>query len=199
MDRIFAIPQKISGVTVDQYVRFQSSRTDVGRAAIATGKSTKEIEGLTYHAIDTIITLFEEVCSQQEAKHEQTFVIGDMRLGFIPDLNAMSFREFVDLDVLSQAVWQKDGEVNYKELPRLLAILFRPVKKKLGVHYELQPYDAAKIESYMPFIQQLTMDRVNGALLFFSSVAKELQSNSQVYLLKQMKTNLTEAYQLQVD
>jgi hypothetical protein len=198
MDRTYSIPQRISDVTVQQFVAFHTLKTDVARAAVATGKKTSEVEGLTFHAIDTIITLFEEVCEQKTAKHEQTFTVGAMRLGFIPDLNSMTFREYVDLEMLSQAVWTKDG-INYKELPRLLAILFRPVKRKLGVHYELEDYDAGKIERYIYFINQITLDRVNGALVFFSNVVRELYNSSQVYLMQQMKAKMTEAAQLQVD
>lgn len=199
MERTFTIPKKISDVTVEQYVQFNTAKTDIARAAFATGKKPKDIEGLTFHAIDTIINLFEAVCEQTTAKHEQTFTVGAMRLGFIPDLNSMSMREHVDLEMLSQAVWTKDNGINYKELPRLLAVLFRPVKRKLGVHYELQPYDAGKVSEYIYFINQMTVDRVNGALVFFSSIVKELHNSSQVYLLQQMKAKMTEATQLQVD
>lgn len=199
MERTFTIPKRISDVTVEQYVQFNTAKTDVARAAIATGKTQKEIEGLTFHAIDTIINLFEAVCEQTTAKHEQTFTVGAMRLGFIPDLNSMTMREHVDLEMLSQAVWTKDNGINYKELPRLLAVLFRPVKRKLGIHYELQPYDAGKTSEYMHFINQMTVDRVNGALVFFSTIVKELHNSSQVYLLQQMKAKMTEAMQLQVD
>lgn len=199
MERTFTIPKKISDVTVEQYVQFNTAKTDIARAAIATGKTPKDIDGLTFHAVDTIVNLFEEVCDQTTAKHEQTFTVGAMRLGFIPDLNSMTMREHVDLEMLSQAVWTKDNGINFKELPRLLAVLFRPVKRKLGIHYELQPYDASKVSEYMYFINQMTVDRVNGALVFFSTIVKELHNNSQVYLLQQMKKKTMEAMQLPVD
>lgn len=199
MERTFTIPKTIADVTVEQYVQFNTAKTDLARAAFATGKKTKDIEGLTFHAIDTIVNLFEEVCDQTTAKHEQTFTVGAMRLGFIPDLNSMTMREHVDLEMLSQAVWTKDNGINFKELPRLLAVLFRPVKRKLGIHYELQPYDAGKTNEYMYFINQMTVDRVNGALVFFSSIVKELHNNSQAYLLQQMKKKMEETLELQLD
>ena len=199
MERTFTIPKTIADVTVEQYVQFNTAKTDLARAAFATGKKTKDIEGLTFHAIDTIVNLFEEVCDQTTAKHEQTFTVGAMRLGFIPDLNSMTMREHVDLEMLSQAVWTKDNGINFKELPRLLAVLFRPVKRKLGIHYELQPYDAGKTNEYMFFINQMTVDRVNGALVFFSSIVKELHNNSQAYLLQQMKKKMEETLELQLD
>lgn len=199
MERTFSIPKKNSDVTIEQFVAFNSNKTDVGRAAIATGKTVKEIEGLTFHAIDTIVSLFEEVCEQPNAKHEQTFVIEAMRLGFIPDLNSMSFREHVDLEVLSQAVWKQGGEINYKELPRLLAVLFRPVKRKLGAHYEIEPYDSSKVNQYIYFINKMTIDRLNGAMVFFSTIVRELHSSSQVSILKEMATKTKEILELQVD
>lgn len=199
MERTFAIPQKNTSVTVEQFVAFQTLKTDAARAACATGKTIKEIEGLTFHAVDTIINLFEEVCEQTTAKHEQTFTIEAMRLGFIPDLNSMTMREHVDLEMLSQSVWVKGSEINYKELPRLLAVLFRPVRKKLGAHYELQAYDSNRVSEYLYYINKMTIDRVNGAMVFFSTIVKELHNSSQASLLVEMKQKMTEVMELQVD
>jgi hypothetical protein len=101
-----------------------------------------------------------------------------VKLGFIPDLNSMTFREHVDLDQLSKSIWLSNGKTDYTNLPQLMAILYRPVTEQVGEFYNLVKYDSSKVKSYMKAVNGLTMDRVQGGLLFFSSIAAELVNNS---------------------
>ncbi len=55
-------------------------------------------------------------------------------------------------------------------------------------------FSVEKMSGYMPEIMELTLDRVNGALLFFSTIGAELVNNSLHYLdailQKEMRTVL---------
>jgi len=188
----YTIPKTIEQITLGQYVAFMSAKTDQAKAAVATGKTLKEVEGLTWHALQTINELFEEVTNQPTARHQGTFVVGDMRLGFIPNLNSITFREHVDLDLLAQSIWPPNGEVQYNNLPKLMAILFRPVQGRLGAHYMIKPYDAGKVEEYVAFVNGIPMDRVNGALVFFSSIANELLMSSREFLIARLRSKMEE-------
>ena len=198
----YTIPKTIEQITLGQYVAFMSAKTEQAKAAIATGKTLKEVEGLTWHALQTINELFEEVTNQPTARHQGTFVVGDMRLGFIPNLNSITFREHVDLDLLALSIWPANGgEVQYSNLPKLMAILFRPVQGRLGANYMIKPYDAGKVEEYMAFINGIPMDRVNGALVFFSSIANELLLSSREFLVARLRRKMeeVEAEEYQMD
>jgi hypothetical protein len=60
--------------------------------------------------------------------------------------------------------------------------MFRPIVEQVGDYYNLEKYDLDKTAGYMPEILGLTLDKVNGALLFFSSIGAELVNNSLDYL-----------------
>lgn len=192
------LPKTYNTITLQQYVEFQCAKTDVTKAMAATGKSRSEIEGMLFQTIDYINELFYDACDIGTPTHQQTFSVKSMHLGFIPDLDSLSFREYVDLDALSKQIWTSDG-INYRELPRLMAILFRPIDAKFGKFYTLKPYNSEEIPKYIEYINQLTMDRVNGALVFFSTIENELLLNSQAYSLKQMRMMMTENLPHQVD
>jgi hypothetical protein len=198
MARTFYIPADSSQITVKQFVAFHLAKTDVERAMIAANAKRKDVEALKLDAVLDLINLFEDSMKTGAARHEQTFFVNKKRLGFIPDFNELSFKEHVELDTYAQAIFTKDGQ-NYKELPNLLAVLFRPVHHILGKYYTLREYDSDQVKTYIDDINELTMDRVSGALVFFSTIASELANNSLEFLEEMREKMTTELTRLQAD
>lgn len=180
------IPLNFSQITLDQFVSFHTSKTDTERLMAITKHPRKIVEGFQMNTIEEIIKSFQDAMESGNPKHEQTFVIEGMRLGFIPDLNGMTLKEHVDLEMYSGLIWSKDG-TDYTHLPKLMAILFRPVKGKLGEYYEVDDYSSSKSKLHMDRIKQMTMDRVNGALVFFSTIASECAENGIDSLIEMMR------------
>ena len=188
------IPGDASQITLTQFMGYHGAADEVERVMIILNKSREYCEQLKAETVHTIVTLFEEVIDSSSSNFERVIAVNGKRLGFIPDINGMTFREHVDLDQLAQTIWREGKACDYKELPRLMAILFRPVTEQVGEYYNIEKYDLEKMSGYMPEIMELTLDRVNGALLFFSTIGAELVNNSLVYLdamlNKEMRTVL---------
>jgi hypothetical protein len=100
----------------------------------------------------------------------QRFFIGDIEFGFIPDLDNISFAEFVDLS--------KYG-VAEDTLHNLMAILFRPITNKKGDCYDILPYNGTA--EYAEFMKQTPMHVVSGALVFFWNLANVLIKATQKF------------------
>jgi hypothetical protein len=192
------VPINYNSITLRKFIAYMNAKSDIDQCIAITGLSRKQVEGFMYNTIYTINDMFQDALMTGTPKHEHTFFINQMHLGFIPDLNSLTFREYVDLDVLAGQIW-KGEEVNYKELPRLLAILFRPVEMKVKNKYTIKPYVTDEIDTYIDNIYDMTMDRVNGSLVFFSTIEKELLLNSQVSSLQSLKKMMTEITQLRAD
>lgn len=186
------IPGDGSQITLQQFMDYQNAVDDVERVMVIINKSREYCESLKADSIQTIITLFAEVIDSSSSKFERVAMVNGKRLGFIPDINGMTFREHVDLDSYAKVIWHLNGKVDYKEFPALMAILFRPVTEQVGDFYNIQKYDSSKTSDYMPEVLGLTLEQVNGALVFFSSIGAELVSNSLDYLDKMMTTELSE-------
>lgn len=198
MARSFYIPADNSQITVKRFVAFHLAKTDIEKAMIAADAKRKDIEALKLDAILDIIDIFEDSLKVGAPRHEQTFFVNKKRLGFIPDFNELSFKEHVELDTYAQAIFKKD-ETNFKELPNLLAVMFRPVDKIFGKFYTLREYDSDKVKQYIDEINELTMDRVNGALVFFSTIENELLNNSLESLEELTTTMKMELTRLRAD
>ena len=185
------IPVSADQITLKRFVDFETAADDTERAMIAINKSREYCEGLKADSARTIIALFDEVIETASSNFERIITVNGKRLGFLPDINSMTFREHVDLDQLAQTIWRDNKPCDYTELPRLMAVMFRPVTEQVGEYYNIEKYDLDKTARYMPEIMQLTLDRVNGALLFFSSIGAELANNSLVYLESILKREMS--------
>jgi hypothetical protein len=191
--KTFTVPKSVEGITLKQYVQFYTAKTDIEKVAAATQKTIAECEQLQITAIEQIINLFIEACQTGTSRHEQTFFDGAVRLGFIPDLNALTFKEYVDIDSYTQQIYKQPIDpAQYKYMIDLFAVLFRPVKEIWGKHYTLEPYDVTTVAQYKECIERITMDRVNGALVFFSTIANELMHDSLTYLEKELEKAIVE-------
>ena len=176
------IPGNASQITLRQFMAYHTAIDDVEKVMVIINKNREYCEALKVETITTIIELFDEVINTAGDNFERIISINGKRLGFLPDINGITFREHVDLDQLAQSIWPANKEPNYKELPQLMAVIFRPIKEQVGEYYNLEKYDLDKTAGYMPEILGLTLDKVNGALLFFSSIGAELVNNSLDYL-----------------
>ena len=102
----------------------------------------------------------------------------------MPDINAISFGEWLDLDSNC-----KDFP---KNLNKILAILYRPISNQLGNKYGIEPYTSAHLKNAEDF-NEMPLAIANGALVFFSTIEKELVNTSLQFLDSKIMTNLKEA------
>lgn len=186
------IPVSAEQISLKRFVDYHTANDNVERVMIAVNKSREYCEGLKVETVQTVIDLFEAACLTGKETHTPTVTIEGVKLGFIPDLNSMTFREHVDLDQLSKSIWLENGTVDYKNLPQLMSILYRPVTEQVGEYYNISKYDSDNVKKYMKAVNGLTMDRVQGGLLFFSTIAAELVNNSLESLDRMLKTEIRE-------
>ena len=89
------------------------------------------------------------------------FSSGGVDYGFIPELDDMTFGEYMDLDTF---IGDNDN------LHRAVNVLFRPIEHKRGARYTIKDYDADTSENAKDF----PLDVVLGAIVFFYSLGKDL-------------------------
>jgi hypothetical protein len=168
-------------ITVKQYVDFLNNEgNDIGQVSAIMGQSKDFVRQLTPEDIDKVINGFRDVIATPMANHQHKW----NGYGFIPDINKISFGEWLDLDTNC-----KDFP---KNLPKLLSILYRPITSEIGTKYKIEQYTADHLSNAKDF-ESMTLSVANGALLFFSTIESELVTTSLSYLESQIQTNLTKA------
>jgi hypothetical protein len=99
---------------------------------------------------------------------QQLITIDGVEYGFEPDLSKMSYGAYVDIT--------KYESINVDDTwAEIMSILYRPVTKKIGKLYDIQPYSGnIDKEKFL----NVSMDAHFGAVFFFKSLLMDLSSDT---------------------
>ena len=121
---------------------------------------------------NTIVNLFEE-----ETKLVNRVKIKNIEFGFIPQLDDITFGEYVDLDS-----YVGDWSLMHKAM----GVLYRPVKNSVKHLYEIEDYETS--DKYD--MTEMDLYTVFGSLVFFYNLSNELTIIIQNYLEQQREIPL---------
>jgi hypothetical protein len=97
-------------------------------------------------------------------------VLDDFKYGFIPNWNALTLGEFVDLESIS--------EIDIIEnLHRLMGIMYRPVVSETSQFYSIEPYVPNAMRDDM--MKHAPLSAALGAMVFFYRIGERLASDLQ--------------------
>ena len=174
-------------ITVSQYVGFATNEGDlVNQVQAITKLPRAQVLMLTPTQMNEIKTAFEEALLAVPSKFvNKWFLTEKHRYRFVPDINSMTFGEWLDLDANCNEF--------PKHLTKLLAILFRPCKNEFITRYEVDEYDSNIHLKNAEYFNDMPLMIANGAMVFFSNIEKELLIRFQEYSDNQMMTELKKA------
>lgn len=169
-----SIPADYSSVTVKQYLDYHAAKNDIERLASVSNLTKEQVEQIPFQHLPTLITAFEETLLNESAKFFETITIKDKDFGFIPDLYAISMGEYADI-----STWASDVNAN---IVKIMGTLYRPIDKRVGSKYTIVPHSKVNRELVEGYVEQMTLEQFNGAMLFFSTLLTELNNTSLDYL-----------------
>ena len=180
------LPENISEIKLSEFQAYSKliEREDLNEYQFNKRK-VSIFTGITYNQLDNISQLdFEDILKQidialsADAEFVDRFEMNGIEFGFIPNFDKMSTKEFVDMSLYPVS----DVETYHK----LMAILFRPIKNKDKLkNYNIKAYNGT--EKYSELMKLTPMHVVNGALVFFCDLAKELQSSIKKFTAEELK------------
>lgn len=194
-ERVQAGRKKVSvaafyeNVTLREWCAWMQARTDIARVCAALSITEDEARELTSEQRDKVIRVFSHAISKPVASDFTKVELRGKQYRLIPDLTKITLGEHMDIVNNVQ-----QGTI-YTTLPKAMAILYRPVTMVSGKHYAVEAYDHKKhlSEENLDAILDMTMDVVEGASLFFSTISKELSANLELSLIKELKETTMEA------
>jgi len=166
------IPESLNDITLAQFQKYDvlTKREDLDvynfnkrKIEIFTGVKANEVDNIKQTDLEDILNTIDKALTQT-TEFKPIFKIKDIEFGFIPNLDDITGAEFSDLSLHGMDV---------ESLNNVMAILFRPIAKKDSFgNYSIIPYQGTKL--YADVMKYMPMSIVNGALVFFSSLANEL-------------------------
>lgn len=130
----------------------------------------KDVNEIADH-IDNIFSVEKEL--------KPTFQIEGIEFGFIPDLENISWGEYMDLDTYIN---------DWDNMHKAMAVMYRPVTKKIKDQYLIEDYEGT--DKYAELMKLAPLDVVLGAMVFFYSLGSELLTTSLRYLAEEAQREI---------
>jgi hypothetical protein len=177
------VPTSLNEIPLKHYVDFlnvQKGSNDEEFIAqkmieIFCGIRLADVAKIKMTSLNEMVQHFTDLFSQTP-KFQQTFKVGDIEFGFIPNLEEISFGEYVDLESHLQS-WDSYNKA--------MAVMYRPIKTRIKDKYEIHEYTPSK--DHQELMQFAPLDVCIAASVFFYNLGNELLTATLNYLEKQMK------------
>jgi len=167
------LPHRWSDLTLGELQVMMTSENQLERISACTGKSVDKLRTMPQKLIEAATAHLDQLLTQETARFEKVVEMGGKRFGFVPDWDAFTAGEWIDLEAYLEDFW--------KNAHKVMAVLFREVTYELGEKYEVKKYTAKEDAS---IFEEMPADLVSGTLLFFWTTRNEL--------LLDMKSSLLE-------
>lgn len=178
------VPSSISEIPLANYQKFlkvQQNSNDEEFIAqkmieIFCGIELKDVVKMKLTSINDLVLHFNEIFSVKP-KFQPRFKIGGIEYGFIPDLENISFGEYVDLDNYLS---------NWDDYHKAMAVMYRPITETRKDKYNIFEYNGAS--EFSEAMKYAPMDVAIGASVFFWTLGNELLNATLSYLETEVNT-----------
>lgn len=172
------VPESIAEIPLVNYQKFlkvQQNSNDEEFIAqkmieIFCGIDLKDVATIKMKDMNNLVEHFNKIFSVKP-KFYQTFKLKEMEFGFIPNLEEISWGEYIDLE----------HHLNdWEGFHKAMAVMYRPITKKSKDKYEIAPYTAG--EEYHELMKYMPMEIAISARVFFYHLGNALLNSTLSYL-----------------
>jgi hypothetical protein len=176
------IPDSIAEIPLVNYQKFlklQENSDDQEFIAqkmieIFCGIELKDVAKIKYNDMNSLVQHFNKIFSVKPVFY-QRFKLKEMEFGFIPNLEEISWGEYIDLEHHMNS---------WEDFHKAMAVMYRPITKTYKDKYEIAPYTAS--EEWHDLMKYMPMEIAISARVFFYNLGNELLSSTLSYLEAQM-------------
>jgi hypothetical protein len=175
------IPNKLSEITLRKYQKFVKLNTEdvderflqIKMIEIFCEVSHKNVLKIKFNDADKVTAILGEMFTQKPNLVTK-FKMDGIEYGFIPDLDEMSFGEYIDLDTYLG---------DWENIHTAMNVLYRPIKEKKGERYTINEYDV----NTKDLLLDMPLDAVISSVFFFYHLGKDLSVVMNRYLEREIK------------
>lgn len=176
MEVTLRIPENLREITLGQYQKYlkmqkeNEDETFIAQKMIEIFCNTRldYVMKMRWKDVNEIVTdlgiMFEE-----DQKLQKQFTLNGVQYGFIPNLDEISFGEFVDLDTYL---------ADWDQMHHAMQVLYRPVDINVRGRYNITEYKAIVDDT----MKEMPLAYALGAVFFLLNLGKELSVTMMDYL-----------------
>jgi hypothetical protein len=171
-----------SDVTLEKWLKIvdfeTGSKTEQAEETIAALSNMPKdlVKELSLRDVAVIMGKIAELQSKQDTTLKKVIEIDGVEYGMHPNLDDITLGEYADIETFI-----KNGIE--KNMPELMAVLFRPVKERNGEAYTIKAYDG-DITIRAEQMKKMSAEQVQSSLVFFWSLGSELLKILPLYLME---------------
>ena len=160
------VPNSLNEVTLGQYQEYiklkDLSETELSLKMIEIfcKLNSEQVRYLKATDVRNVVSIISEMFDNKPSL-VNTFKIDGIEYGFIPNLDEMSFGEYIDLDTYIG---------DWDNIEKAMGVLYRPVEIRKGNRYHIKEYEAGETEH----LKAMPLDAVLGSILFFYRLGNDL-------------------------
>tara|TARA_R110000772_G_scaffold111680_1_gene215742 strand:+ start:841 stop:1557 length:717 start_codon:yes stop_codon:yes gene_type:complete len=185
-----SIPQELSAIKLQQYQKYLSVAKNVDEGdkdneflnlkalEIFCGLTLKESYGLPVSMFESVLKQV-GACFQEKTDLVQRFKMTGSdgvtaEFGFIPNLDKMSFGEYIDLESYIS---------DWDNMHKAMAVMYRPIVAGKKHLYEIEPYQGT--ERWEEVMKDAPVNVALGAIVFFYRLGSKLSRYTMNSLLEE--------------
>ena len=179
------VPNSLNEVTLGQYQEYlklkdlTETQLSFKMIEIFCGVKAEHVRLLKASDVTDIVNIMSAMFESKPSL-VHTFKMDGVEYGFIPNLDEMSFGEYIDLDT-SIGDWDN--------MNKAMGVLYRPIEMRKGNRYIIKEYDAGDTEH----LKDMPLDAVISSILFFYHLGNEL-CQTMMNSLEQTEETLLQEY-----
>ena len=160
------VPNNLNEVTLGQYQEYiklkDLSETELSLKMIEIfcNLKSEQVRYLKATDVRNVVSIIAEMFDSRPSL-VNTFKIDGIEYGFIPNLDEMSFGEYIDLDTYIG---------DWDNIEKAMGVLYRPIEMRKGNRYHIKEYEAGDTEH----LKAMPLDAVLGSILFFYRLGNDL-------------------------
>ena len=172
-----------SDVSLETWIKLidkeTGSKTEEAEETIAALSDIpkKLIKELSLRDVAIIMGKVSELQSEQDTVLKKVIEIDGIEYGMHPDLDLITLGEYADIETFIKAGLEKN-------MPEIIAVLFRPVTERKGEAYTIEAYDG-NITIRAEEMKKMSSEQVENAFRVFFVLGKELLKILPSFLLEQ--------------
>jgi hypothetical protein len=179
------IPTSLSEIPLKSYQEFMrvvkksNDEEFIGQKTIEIfcGLKMKDVVKVKWSDVKNLTVHLNEIF-KTKPKFQATFKIKDMEFGFIPNLEDMTFGEYIDLESNISSV---------ETFHKAMAVMYRPITKKVKDRHEIFEYTGT--DEFSEVMKYAPLNVVLGATVFFSTLGSDLVQHTLTSLETEIKKN----------
>jgi len=176
------VPTNLSEITLRQYQEFLTAQETNEDEHYLEHKAIEifchvpgeKIKTIAAHSVTEIANKISALFADQK-ELVRFFTLNKKEFGFIPNLDEISFGEYIDIDTYLS---------DWKNMHYAMNVLYRPISHKKAGRYDLVGYDTEQRDRAL----QMPMDAVLGSIFFLFNLRKDLLKTTLNSLAEEVET-----------